>query len=100
MTDGERVLIFSSEKTTMNDDYSLMGGETVGAVEVEELIGNFAKIQPTVNSLIERAKDASSDGSLQEVTVSLGINAKGAVGFLGTGAEIGGSATLTLKYKI
>jgi hypothetical protein len=45
-------------------------------------------------------KEAAVALGLQEVSVSLGINAKGKIGFLGTGSELGGEASLTLKFKI
>jgi hypothetical protein len=36
---------------------------------------------------------------LDSFEVAVSIDAKGQVGFLGTGAEVGGSATLTLSFK-
>ena len=36
---------------------------------------------------------------LESVSVAVGIDGKGTVGFLGTGAEAGASATLTLEFK-
>ena len=35
-----------------------------------------------------------------EVTVALGVNATGKIGFLGTGAQMGGTASLTLTFKV
>ena len=69
-----------------------------------------ARIYPTPDSApIERGTVLVRGGSIASVgpsatlTVPDGatvINAKGAVGFLGTGAEAGGSATLTLKFSV
>jgi hypothetical protein len=42
---------------------------------------------------------AAGQYGLGEVEVAVGINGKGQVGFLGTGAEVGGTATLTLKFQ-
>jgi hypothetical protein len=53
-----------------------------------------------LEGIIESLKATAKDSGLTEVTVAVGLNAKGAVGFLGTGAEAGGSATLTLKFSV
>jgi hypothetical protein len=46
------------------------------------------------------AADKPAEGiRLKSVSVAIGINGKGQFGFLGTGAEIGGSATLTLNFE-
>ena len=41
----------------------------------------------------------SSGFELKSFEVAVGVNAKGEVGFLGTGVEVGADATLTLKFE-
>lgn len=44
-------------------------------------------------------KDKESSGlQLEEITLSVQVNAKGELGILGTGGELGGSGGLTLKF--
>jgi hypothetical protein len=55
---------------------------------------------PGLGAIIADVKGNAAALGLSEVSVELGVNAKGTVGFLGTGAELGGNSTLTLKFKI
>ena len=51
-------------------------------------LGDF---MPALGAMLEDVKAKAKDMGLQEVSIALGINAKGKVGFLGTGAEAGGT---------
>lgn len=62
---------------------------------VKENLENF---MGAVRDLLPSVQQAGAYG-LKSVDVAVGINAKGQVGFLGTGAELGGTATLTLKFE-
>ena len=78
-----------------------MGEKAVGGlVKLTELEQNLEDMGPAINSVMGSLKKTATEKGLTEVTISLGINAKGKVGFLGTGAEIGGTATLSLKYAV
>lgn len=99
MTDTtEKVLIFSTDSTT---DLNLMGGDgKAGTVSLSELENNIAEMSPAINGVVEKLKATAAATGLTEVSLAIGINAKGKVGFLGTGAEMGGNATITLKFKV
>ena len=101
MSTKEDVLIFSSDTTADPSGYALMGDEARGGVvKLAELEKNLEDMGPAINGVIGSLKKTAAEKGLAEVTLSLGINAKGKVGFLGTGTEIGGTATLSLKYKV
>ena len=59
---------------------------------LEDFMESFKDILPAAE------KPATGLG-LKTVSVALGIDGKGKVGFLGTGVEVGGSATLTLTFE-
>jgi hypothetical protein len=59
---------------------------------LREFLGALDEMLPTV--------DQGQRGyGLDSFTVAVSINGKGQVGFLGTGGELGGAATLTLSFK-
>ena len=53
-----------------------------------------------IRAVVDSEPDKLAGGmGLKSVSVAVGINGKGQVGFLGTGVEVGGSATLTLLFE-
>ena len=101
MSTNDDVLIFSSDTTADVSEYRLMGVRAIGGVvKLDELKQNLEDMGPSISGVIESLKKTAGKQGLAEVTISIGINAKGKVGFLGTGGEIGGTATLTLKYGV
>jgi hypothetical protein len=68
---------------------------TVGALR--ESINSF---MPGLGAIIDDVKEKALAAGLKEVSVALGVNAKGTIGFLGTGTELGGTASTTLKFEI
>lgn len=98
---SDKVFIFSSEHTDPSNDVSLMGDKApLGSVDLAVLKSRLEDMRPALIGVVDSLKTSVKDKGLTEVTVAIGINAKGAVGFLGTGAEAGGSATLTLKFNV
>lgn len=95
------VLVFSSENSDPSKNLNLMGdGNSLSSVELGKLKKNVRDMQVSIDELIDEMKSSGKSKGLEEVTVAVSVNAKGAVGFLGTGAEAGASATFTLKFKV
>lgn len=96
----DSVLIFSTETTEGVRDFSLMGGKVrAGLVSLDALEENIVEIGPTLERVVASLRRTALNSGLSEVTVAIGVNAKGKVGLLGTGSELGGSATITLKFS-
>ena len=93
------VVIFSSEH---DDPKKLMSGAKARAtsIPISELEENIAQIGPAISGVVSKLKETALDLGLTEISLSIGINGKGKVGFLGTGAEVGGDATISLKFKV
>ena len=93
------VIVFSNDH---DDPNKLMSGsaKNSSAVPLDSLNANVAQLGPAIASLVSELKTTAKDAGLTEVTLALGVNGKGTVGFLGTGAEMGGNATISLKFKI
>jgi hypothetical protein len=97
----QKVLIFTGGKATAKrEDLDLLGGSPGGVATVGALRESLQEILPVLGALMTDIKEAAIKQRLEEVSVSLGINGKGKIGFLGTGSEVGGEASLTLKFKI
>jgi hypothetical protein len=78
----------------------LLGKESGGDVPIERLKENLEKFVSSLNELLPAMDALSSQGTrLTSFEVSVGVNAKGEVGFLGTGVEVGAEATLTLTFQ-
>lgn len=95
------VLIFSTEQTD-ETNLNLLSDDrpTVGKVELQDLKKNLDEMGPAIDGVVDAVKSAAAAKGLSEITLAIGINAKGKVGFLGTGSEVGGTATLTLKFSV
>jgi hypothetical protein len=77
-------------------------GKKSGATEVpiETLKDNLEKFVSSLNDLLPSMDPKLSPGvRLTSFEVSVGVNGKGEVGFLGTGVEVGAEASLTLKFE-
>jgi hypothetical protein len=100
--DSEQVVIFTKE--TKLQPYApgldLLGDSSGGVVTVGALRTSIDRFMPALGVIIADVKAKAAEVGLEEVSVALGVNAKGTIGFLGTGAEMGGTASLTLKFKI
>src|SRR5262245_59166861 len=66
---------------------------------VDELRKNLEDFMAAFGDILPAADKPTKGLDLKTVSVALGINGKGQVGFLGTGVEVGGSATLTLTFE-
>jgi hypothetical protein len=66
---------------------------------LDELQNNLQDFISSLQNILPAADKPISGLGLKGVSVAVGINGKGKVGFLGTGAEVGGNATLTLTFE-
>jgi hypothetical protein len=80
------------------DDFGLLDEKRNVSLPVAELRKNLDDFMASLQEILPAAEKPASGMSLKSVSVAVGINGKGQVGFLGTGAEVGGSATLTLTF--
>jgi hypothetical protein len=99
--DSQKVVIFSSEtkRTPSSKGADLLGDTPGGVVTVGTLRKSVAELMPGLGAIIEDLKGKAGALGLKEVSVALSVNAKGTVGFLGTGTEIGGTASMRLQFK-
>jgi hypothetical protein len=97
----QEVVIFSrdAERMPYGKGADLLGDSPGGVTTVGRLRKSFGDLMPGLGAIIEDAKAQAAGLGLREVSVALGVNAKGTVGFLGTGAEAGGTASLKLVFK-
>ncbi len=99
--DEQKVLIFTGGKASLKDrGLDMLGGTAGGVATVGALRASVQEFMPALGAVMDDVKKAAIGLGLEEVSVSLGINAKGAIGFLGTGSELGANASLTLKFKV
>jgi hypothetical protein len=96
MPKGRKVVIFSGT----GDNFDLLDEKRQVALPVDELHKNLSEFIAALHEILPASEKAASGLSLKTVSVAVGINGKGKVGFLGTGAEVGGSATLTLTFDL
>lgn len=80
---------------------SISGVQGVGEVEVspEVLQDNFLDFVRMLDKIVPDLKDRKTGFSLNSFDVEVGIDGKGKIGFLGTGSELGGHATFTLRFE-
>jgi hypothetical protein len=97
--DDTAIVIFSSDSRG-GRELDLLGDSPGGVTTVGALRRNLGELLPGLGAIIADVKDKGAAAGLSEVSVALGVNAKGTVGFLGTGTELGGDATLTLKFTV
>jgi|GEM_PF-6252439 len=95
MSESREVFVF----TKGGDDFDLLDEKRRVALPVEELRKNLEDFMGSLRDILPAASNTAAGIGLKTVTVAVGINGKGQVGFLGTGVEVGGSATLTLTFE-
>ena len=95
MPGSRKVLIFTGSST----EFDLLDEKRMVALPVNELRKNFEDFMASLRDILPAADKPAAGMGLKTVSVALGINGKGQVGFLGTGVEVGGSATLTLTFE-
>jgi hypothetical protein len=88
------VIVFTGGKSA--DEFKLLDREAT--LPIDTIKKNLQSFVDNAHDMLPAMESASGGYQLQEFTVALGIDGKGRVGFLGTGAEAGASATLTLKF--
>jgi hypothetical protein len=99
--DEHKVLVFTGgEVSATGNDWDLLGDTPGGVTTVGALRLSVREFMPGLGAVMNDVKETAVALGLQEVEVALGINAKGKIGFLGTGSEVGGDASLKLKFKI
>jgi hypothetical protein len=69
-----------------------------GKIDPQTLKDNLHRFVSTLSGSVPDTDSSQTGYSLKEFEVSLTIGAKGQVGFLGTGVEGSGEASLTLKF--
>jgi hypothetical protein len=95
MPDSRKVLVFSGSSS----DFDLLDEKRKIALPVDELRKNLEDFMVSLQDILAAADKPAAKMGLKSVSVAVGINGKGQVGFLGTGVEVGGSATLTLTFE-
>jgi hypothetical protein len=98
--DSQEVIVFTPGSTPDPTEADLLGDSPGGVTTIGKLRESLSTLLPGLNTIIADAKDAAAASGLQEVSVALGISAKGSIGFLGTGTEVSGTASITLKFKV
>ena len=67
---------------------------------VDELRNNLEDFMAKFSDILAAADKKPAKGlGLKSVSVALGVDGKGRVGFLGTGVYVGASASLTLTFE-
>jgi hypothetical protein len=93
MSDKAEILIFSA------DSFELLDEKRQAKLHVDDLRKNLDAFMASLKDILPSVDSAGAGFGLKTLTVAVGINGKGQVGFLGTGAEVGGTATLTLTFE-
>jgi hypothetical protein len=95
MSDTRKVIIFTGDA----GDFELLDEKRKVELPVDELRKNLEDFMASLEDILPAADKPTKTFGLKAVSVALGINGKGQVGFLGTGVEVGSSATLTLTFE-
>jgi hypothetical protein len=74
-------------------------GDSKVELPVDELRKNLEDFMAKFSDILPAVETPAKGLGLKSVSVALGIDGKGHVGFLGTGVEVGASATLTLTFE-
>lgn len=82
------------------DDDQIRGGKSWEALDPDLLKKNITEFSQAVLPALSPLRAISEDFNVAEVELSLAVSASGKVGFLGSGAEVGGSATIKIKLKV
>lgn len=95
MPDDQKIVIFTKNA----DEFELLGEKNKVELPVADLRRNLDEFMGALKDILPAAEKPAVGLGLKTISVALGINGKGQVGFLGTGVEVGGSATLTLTFE-
>ena len=93
-TASQKVIVFTKNA----DEFKLLSEKNKVELPVVELRKNLEEFMSAFEDMLPVAEKPAAGLGLKTISVALGINGKGQVGFLGTGVEVGGSATLTLTF--
>jgi hypothetical protein len=66
---------------------------------VDTVKKNLEEFLASLDQILPGAAEKKQGFGVDTFQVAVSINGKGQIGFLGTGGELGGSATLTLTFK-
>ena len=110
MNDEQKILIFSPEIPTVNeqvlDDQYLGVGKKAAtmlqehAIDVSILQNNIKNFFININDALEGSKEIEKKGfKLDQIEFTLQLSLKGQVGFLGTGAEASGQGGIKFVIK-
>jgi hypothetical protein len=94
MTEVRTVLVLGGDAS------HLLDARQRSALPVDELRKNLDDFMDSLKEILPATQKPAGGMTLKTLSVAVGIDAKGQVGFLGTGAEVGGNATLTLNFDI
>lgn len=94
VSDSSKVLIFGKS----DGEFGLLDEKRQSLLPVDELRQNMDSFLASLKNILPGEETTAGGMKLKSVTVAVGINAKGKIGILGTGAEAGGDATLTLTF--
>ncbi|MFK8185488.1 MAG: hypothetical protein AB8B99_19095 [Phormidesmis sp.] len=99
-TRKKRISIKSSLLKAQLQDMKNVIDELFTQDEQTQNLQNAAEQNATEQNAIEQsgAKKSANGMQLEEITLSVQVNAKGELGILGTGGELGGSGGITLKF--
>lgn len=98
---GKKIIVFTGEAPDEEDEEMelLEGGGVETHLSVETVRRNLRQFMDSLNEMMPDLARGAAQYPLDKITVAVGINGAGKVGFLGTGAKAGASATLTLEFK-
>jgi hypothetical protein len=91
----KKIIIFTGE----TGEFELLDEKRKIELPVNELRKNLEDFMNSFGEILPVVEEPAKGLGLKSVSVALGINGKGQVGFLGTGVEVGASATLTLTFE-
>lgn len=75
----------------------IKGGRT--RIKAEDLEANMGEFLEVVEQAFKKAEEPKSRMRLEELELSVEINAEGQVGLLGNGTKAGAKGAMTLKFK-
>lgn len=96
MPAGPTITMYTGARS---DDVELAQGGRQLEVPVETLRKNLEEFVEALHDILPSSAKSVSGMTLRSVSAAIGVNAKGQIGLLGTGVEVGGQATLTLTFE-
>lgn len=95
----EGVVVFSKVEVEGDvEDFELLDNSS-SPLPVAELQKNLSEFMAALAVILPATEKSPEGTRLKTIAVAVGINGKGKVGFLGTGVEVGATATLTLTFE-